>query len=151
LRARSRAARPGARPGRLHRLSGRQDHHFRSAARTAQRKRRAHAGSATRDGNRPALGQAQFSYSRPRTPGRRAQMKMRTFVLALALAGIAGAGAYGAYRVGMDRGMKMSSSPSAAGASAGGATPQAGAIDPATGKKILYWHDPMVPGQKFDK
>jgi membrane fusion protein, copper/silver efflux system len=63
-------------------------------------------------------------------------MKMRTFVLALAVAGVAGAGAYGAYRVGMDRGMNMSSPPSAAGT---------------TGKKILYWHDPMVPGQKFDK
>ena len=24
-------------------------------------------------------------------------------------------------------------------------------IDPATGKKILYWHDPMVPGPKFDQ
>lgn len=24
-------------------------------------------------------------------------------------------------------------------------------IDPATGRKVLYWHDPMVPGQKFDK
>ena len=63
-------------------------------------------------------------------------MKTRTLILALAVAGIAGAGAYGAYRVGMDRGMKISSPPSAAGA---------------TGKKILYWHDPMVPGQKFDK
>src|SRR5439155_6956422 len=26
-----------------------------------------------------------------------------------------------------------------------------GDTDPATGKKVLYWHDPMVPGQKFDK
>src|SRR5262249_19444091 len=24
-------------------------------------------------------------------------------------------------------------------------------IDPKTGRKVLYWHDPMVPGQKFDK
>src|SRR6185436_11321743 len=24
-------------------------------------------------------------------------------------------------------------------------------IDPATGRKVLYWHDPMTPGQKFDK
>ena len=24
-------------------------------------------------------------------------------------------------------------------------------VDPATGKRVLYWHDPMVPGQKFDK
>ena len=28
---------------------------------------------------------------------------------------------------------------------------KAGDVDPATGKKVLYWHDPMVPGQKFDK
>src|SRR5438094_371061 len=26
-----------------------------------------------------------------------------------------------------------------------------GDVDPVTGRKILYWHDPMVPGQKFDK
>jgi membrane fusion protein, copper/silver efflux system len=32
-----------------------------------------------------------------------------------------------------------------------GAPQRAGDIDPATGKKVLYWHDPMVPGQKFDK
>jgi membrane fusion protein, copper/silver efflux system len=24
-------------------------------------------------------------------------------------------------------------------------------IDPKTGRKVLYWHDPMAPGQKFDK
>jgi Cu(I)/Ag(I) efflux system membrane fusion protein len=24
-------------------------------------------------------------------------------------------------------------------------------LDPATGRRVLYWHDPMVPGQKFDK
>jgi Cu(I)/Ag(I) efflux system membrane fusion protein len=24
-------------------------------------------------------------------------------------------------------------------------------IDPKTGRKVLYWHDPMMPGQKFDK
>ncbi|MBS1210256.1 MAG: secretion protein HlyD [Proteobacteria bacterium] len=24
-------------------------------------------------------------------------------------------------------------------------------IDPASGRKVLYWQDPMVPGQKFDK
>jgi Cu(I)/Ag(I) efflux system membrane fusion protein len=27
----------------------------------------------------------------------------------------------------------------------------ADSIDPKTGRKVLYWHDPMVPGQKFDK
>jgi Cu(I)/Ag(I) efflux system membrane fusion protein len=24
-------------------------------------------------------------------------------------------------------------------------------VDPATGRKVLYYHDPMVPGNKFDK
>jgi Cu(I)/Ag(I) efflux system membrane fusion protein len=24
-------------------------------------------------------------------------------------------------------------------------------VDPATGRKVLYWHDPMVPGKRFDK
>ena len=28
---------------------------------------------------------------------------------------------------------------------------KAGEVDPTTGKKILYYHDPMVPGNKFDK
>jgi Cu(I)/Ag(I) efflux system membrane fusion protein len=27
---------------------------------------------------------------------------------------------------------------------------KAGDIDPQTGKRILYWHDPMVPAQRFD-
>ena len=28
---------------------------------------------------------------------------------------------------------------------------KAGDLDPVTGKKIIYYHDPMVPGNKFDK
>ncbi|MBS2132237.1 efflux RND transporter periplasmic adaptor subunit (plasmid) [Burkholderia thailandensis] len=36
-------------------------------------------------------------------------------------------------------------SPAAAVAAAGGK------IDPKTGRKVLYWHDPMVPNQHFDK
>ena len=28
---------------------------------------------------------------------------------------------------------------------------KAGDMDPVTGKKVLYYHDPMVPGNKFDK
>lgn len=24
-------------------------------------------------------------------------------------------------------------------------------VDPASGKRVLYWHDPMVPGKRFDK
>jgi len=33
-----------------------------------------------------------------------------------------------------------------------GSPPQKpGDVDPTTGRKVLYWHDPMMPGQKFDK
>ncbi len=28
---------------------------------------------------------------------------------------------------------------------------KAGDVDPANGRKVLYWHDPMAPGQRFDK
>ena len=52
---------------------------------------------------------------------------------------------YGVYWFGMHQGMKMSS-PSAS--SVGPATTGDGSAE---GKKVLYWHDPMVPGQKFDK
>jgi membrane fusion protein, copper/silver efflux system len=70
-------------------------------------------------------------------------MKQRTFVVALVAALIAAAGGYGLYSVGMDRGMKMAA-PAAAGT-------KAPAASNANGRKVLYWHDPMVPGQKFDK
>ena len=70
-------------------------------------------------------------------------MKNKTILLALAAAGLIGAG-YGLYRIGMNQGMKMAA-PSAATAQ------NAGASAPNTDRKVLYWHDPMVPGQKFDK
>jgi membrane fusion protein, copper/silver efflux system len=60
----------------------------------------------------------------------------------LAVAALTALG-YGAYRIGMDRGMKMAT-PAANGAAAPSA-------QGAEGRKVLYWHDPMVPGQRFDK
>lgn len=71
----------------------------------------------------------------------------RLLIIVLIAAGIVAA-AYGAYRLGMSRGMQMSAVESTSPAT----TPQTGAnVDPAAGKQVLYWHDPMVPGQKFDK
>src|SRR5437773_10788089 len=78
-------------------------------------------------------------------------MKIRHFVLALAAVALLGAAGYGLYWVGMNRGMKMADPAPGVTASAGAGAQQVGPIDPATGKKVLYWHDPMVPGQKFDK
>src|SRR5258708_18327715 len=44
----------------------------------------------------------------------------------------------------------MTSDPAAAAPATAGVQ-KPGDVDPASGKKVLYWHDPMVPGQKFDK
>ena len=74
-------------------------------------------------------------------------MKTRNLLLALVVAGLLGVAGFGLYSVGMDKGMKMASPAADAVAPAGATTQPAGAAD----KKVLYWHDPMVPGQKFDK
>ena len=73
-------------------------------------------------------------------------MKTRNLILALAAASLLGAAGYGLYWVGMNRGMNITESTPGA-APAGGGSQQTVAGD----KKILYWHDPMAPGQKFDK
>src|SRR5438477_4006541 len=73
-------------------------------------------------------------------------MKIATaIVIVVALA----AGGYGLYRLGMHEGVQMSAATAGGVASAG--AQKAGDVDPSTGKKVLYWHDPMVPGPKFDK
>lgn len=67
----------------------------------------------------------------------------RQIKVTLVVAGFAAALAAG-YWAGQQR------TPDAAGTPSAPATKGAGP-DPATGRKVLYWHDPMVPGQKFDK
>src|SRR4051812_39347993 len=59
---------------------------------------------------------------------------MKKLLALVALAAFA-VGGYALYSIGMQRGMQMAGDVAA----------------PAPGKKVLYWHDPMVPGQKFDK
>jgi len=77
-------------------------------------------------------------------------MNPKTLLIALAAAGALGASGYGLYRLGVQHG--AAASPPAATAPAAPAGPlKAGDTDPATGKKVLYWHDPMVPAQKFDR
>ena len=48
------------------------------------------------------------------------------------------AGGYGLYLLGKQEGAAQSAAP-------------ASDADPGTGRKVLYYHDPMVPGTKFDK
>ena len=98
-------------------------------------------------------------------------MKRKRIVISLIAAVVLSAAGYGVYIFGMQRGMRMASLPTGSGATdnvaAGGqqssaqgeeATRQhiaaglkAGDLDPATGKKILYYQDPMAPATKFDK
>ncbi len=68
------------------------------------------------------------------------------FVLKAAALTLVGAGlALGGYWAGAHK--KGGEAPAAAATS----TASGAKIDPKTGRKVLYWHDPMVPGQKFDK
>ena len=99
-------------------------------------------------------------------------MKSKTLALAAVATAFAATVAYGAYLFGMHRGTGTTEASSSAAPPAGAVLdtgPQtiaqgeeatrrhitsgikAGDVDPLTGKKVLYYHDPMVPGNKFDK
>ena len=107
---------------------------------------------------------------------RKQTMKTKYLLIAVGIVGAFSAGGYGLYLFGMQRGMGMASgaappagTESASQGSGGTQVPQSiaqgeeatrrhisagiksGDTDPATGKKVLYYHDPMVPASKFDK
>jgi Cu(I)/Ag(I) efflux system membrane fusion protein len=77
-------------------------------------------------------------------------MKTGKIVFVLIAVAVLSAGGYGLYSAGVNQGMKMAV-PAAESKMDTGNASTAGNIDPATGKRVLYWHDPMVPGHKFDK
>lgn len=101
-------------------------------------------------------------------------MKTSRGVIAVLAAAVLVAGGAGLYGLGVRHGASHGGADGASAASVppaqdGGAVPQgiaqgeeatrrhiaagiqAGDVDPANGRKILYYHDPMVPGNKFDK
>ena len=101
-------------------------------------------------------------------------MQLKNLTLSLVAAAALAALGYGLYATGLRHGMGAQSVTSAGAAAASVAPglaplPQgiaqgedatrrhiqtgigAGDVDPVTGKKVLYYHDPMVPGNKFDK
>jgi Cu(I)/Ag(I) efflux system membrane fusion protein len=78
-------------------------------------------------------------------------MKSKKMLLALLAASVIGAGGYGLYWSGMHHGMKMATPASQAAQPAANGAQDGASVDPASGRKVLYWHDPMVPGHKFDK
>ncbi|MFZ6768728.1 efflux RND transporter periplasmic adaptor subunit [Undibacterium sp. Di26W] len=69
-------------------------------------------------------------------------MKNKRVILTLALASAFAISGYGLYQLGLRQGIQAS--PKTAG---GAEMPK----NSSSGKKVLYWHDPMAPGQKFDK
>ncbi len=74
----------------------------------------------------------------------------RSVAAAIAAFAVIAAIAYGVYSLGVSRGREMvGAAPMASDQPERGAL-RAGDIDPATGKRVLYWHDPMVPGRRFD-
>ena len=77
-------------------------------------------------------------------------MNTKRIALTVILAGTAVIAGYGLYWLGEQNGAKIDKA-----ANIGGIPAQQpgadGLVDPATGRRVLYWHDPMVPGQRFDK
>jgi len=101
-------------------------------------------------------------------------MNKKYLIAGLVAAGVLSAAGYGLYALGMKNGSNMAAvappseaPPAPAASPAGGpqsiaegeeatrrhisAGLKAGDTDPVTGRKILYYQDPMVPGNKFDK
>lgn len=102
-------------------------------------------------------------------------MNKKFLMIALVMTSLLGAAGYGLYALGMKRGSPVTAAvappgepsphPGAAPAAAPlsvaegeeasrrhiGAGIKAGDTDPANGRKILYYQDPMMPGNKFDK
>jgi len=101
-------------------------------------------------------------------------MNKKYLIAALLAAGVLGAAGYGLYTLGVKNGSSMAAVATPGDAPSSPTTaptpgPQsiaegeeatrrhisaglkAGDIDPTTGRKILYYHDPMVPSSKFDK
>ncbi|WP_280151348.1 efflux RND transporter periplasmic adaptor subunit [Piscinibacter sp. XHJ-5] len=92
-------------------------------------------------------------------------MNLKLTLIAAAAAVALAAGGYAIYHAGMARGMQSAPTPSAAAAAAPAndiaageaatrrhlqAGIKAGDVDPANGRRVLYYHDPMVPGKRFD-
>jgi Cu(I)/Ag(I) efflux system membrane fusion protein len=76
-------------------------------------------------------------------------MTTKNRILALIVVVVIGAGGYGLYRLGINHATQVNAATTVAPATGG--TPKPGDTASEGGKKVLYWHDPMVPGQKFDK
>jgi Cu(I)/Ag(I) efflux system membrane fusion protein len=92
-------------------------------------------------------------------------MTVRALAIGSAAIAVVALVAYVAFQAGIERGRtnnsgsiatsgSVATADATAAASSGTASSlamKAGDVDPSTGKRVLYWHDPMAPGQKFDR
>nr|WP_312028356.1 efflux RND transporter periplasmic adaptor subunit [Aquabacterium sp. J223] len=93
-------------------------------------------------------------------------MKKTWMAAGVGLVLLAAAGGWGAYSLGKREGMQVTGGPGAAPAARAAGSREsgedatrrhmaaglkAGDVDPANGQRILYYHDPMVPANRFDK
>jgi Cu(I)/Ag(I) efflux system membrane fusion protein len=79
-------------------------------------------------------------------------MNTTRFIFGLLVVVVLGASGFGLYRLGLSHATRMNTvNEDATTTSGSGPAATVGNVDAANGKKVLYWHDPMVPGQKFDK
>jgi Cu(I)/Ag(I) efflux system membrane fusion protein len=74
-------------------------------------------------------------------------MTRKKSIIALLAIAVVVAGGYGSYELGRSTALTVASHGPAMNQVSGGKSNSPAA----PGKKVLYWHDPMVPGQKFDK
>ncbi|AJX33451.1 efflux RND transporter periplasmic adaptor subunit [Burkholderia oklahomensis] len=75
---------------------------------------------------------------------------MRAALMTFAAAALLGAGYFAGARF-APHGNGAATSAAAGAANTANTANTADKIDPKTGRKVLYWHDPMVPNQHFDK
>jgi Cu(I)/Ag(I) efflux system membrane fusion protein len=74
-------------------------------------------------------------------------MNQKPLIVGLGAAVLLALGGYALYSAGVSTGRRA---PMSATESKTSGAQKAGEIDPQTGKRILYWHDPMVPAQRFE-
>jgi len=77
-------------------------------------------------------------------------MNRKYLVAAVVGAGLLSVLGYFLYRAGIGAGRSQAIGAAAAPSAAAPAPQTPGDIDPRTGKRILYWQDPMAPGQRFE-
>src|SRR4029077_21093786 len=98
----------------------------------------------------PARGARRDSFQAKRRRSGGIAMSRKHLVTGSISAVVLALGGYGLYRAGMSAGQTQTLLGARSSTSTTPAPLKPGDIDPQTGKKMLYWHDSMVPEQRFE-